>query len=165
MQWISVDSDVARNAAGGSEAATGTTPDVCLEKCSFSKDSTITAIYYTLLRLFCTCPQHSSHLSSKVLLRRISLLITRSILVHRRLRSVRILLEVLNLLGIHMRRNVICLPLLEVEAQTLVRVVLVVCLVLVVLDLDEVGVDGVGIEGEGDDGVDCGGLGDDLECP
>ena len=45
------------------------------------------------------------------------------------------------------------------------RVVLVVCLVLVVFDLDEVGVDGCGVEGKGDEGVDGGGFGDEFEGP
>lgn len=64
-----------------------------------------------------------------------------------------------------MLHDLIRLPLLEAEAEALVRVVLVVGLVFVVLDLDEVAVDGGGVEGEGDEGVDGGGLGDDFEGP
>ena len=64
-----------------------------------------------------------------------------------------------------MLHDLIRLPLLESETQPLVRVVLVVGLVLVVLDLDEVGVDGGGVEGEGDERVDGGGFGDDFEGP
>lgn len=64
-----------------------------------------------------------------------------------------------------MLSNLIRLPLLEAEAYALVGVVLVVGLVLVVLDAHEVRVDGLGVEGKGDEGVDCCGLGDDLEGP
>ncbi len=59
----------------------------------------------------------------------------------------------------------ICLPLLEAETQALMRIVFVISLILVVLDLNEVGVDGGGVEGERDEGVDSGGLGDDFERP
>jgi hypothetical protein len=44
-------------------------------------------------------------------------------------------------------------------------VILVICLIFMVLDADEVAVHGFWVEGEGDEGVDRGGLGNDLECP
>ena len=43
---------------------------------------------------------------------------------------------------VHMLHNRICLPLLEAETQTLMRIVLVICLVLVVFHLDELAVNG-----------------------
>jgi hypothetical protein len=46
-----------------------------------------------------------------------------------------------------------------------VRVVFVVCLILVIFDLDEVWVHGIGVEGQWDECVDSGGLGNDLERP
>lgn len=81
------------------------------------------------------------------------------------LRRALICLKLLHLGAVHVLHDLIGLPLLEAEAETLVRVVLVVGLVFVVLDLDEVAVDGGGVEGEGDEGVDGGGLGDDFEGP
>lgn len=45
------------------------------------------------------------------------------------------------------------------------RVVFVVGLILVVLDLDEVGIDGLGVERKADEGVDGGGFGDEAEGP
>ena len=62
-------------------------------------------------------------------------------------------LEFLDFGTIHVLYHLICLPFLEAEAETLVRVVFVVLLVFVVFYLDEVGVDGVGVEREGDEGV------------
>ena len=64
-----------------------------------------------------------------------------------------------------MLHDLIGLPLLEAEAQPLVRIVLVVGLVLVVLDLDEVALDGGGVEGQGDESVNGGGFGDEFEGP
>lgn len=81
------------------------------------------------------------------------------------LRRALIRLKLLHLRAIHVLHDLIRLPLLEAEAEALVRVVLVVGLVFVVLDLDEVAVDGGGVEGEGDEGVDGGGFGDDFEGP
>ena len=74
-------------------------------------------------------------------------------------------LELQHLGAIHMLHDLIRLPFLEAEAQTLMRVVLIVGLILVVLDLDEVAVDGGRVEGEGDEGVDGGGFGNDFEGP
>ena len=74
-------------------------------------------------------------------------------------------LEFHHLGAIHMLHDLIRLPLLEAEAQTLMRVVLIVGLILVVFDLDEVAVDGGRVQGEGDEGVDSGGFGDDFEGP
>jgi hypothetical protein len=101
----------------------------------------------------------------EVLLRRVTLLITSAVLLHRLLCSTLVLLEVLDLLGVHVLHHSICLPLLETEAQSLVAVVFVVGLVLVVLHLAEIRVDGVGIEAEGYQCVDSGRLGNDLESP
>ena len=74
-------------------------------------------------------------------------------------------LKLLHLRTVHMLHNLICLPLLEGETQTLVRVVLVIRLILVVLDLDEVAVDGGRVERQGDEGIDGGGFRDDFESP
>lgn len=64
-----------------------------------------------------------------------------------------------------MLHNIVGLPLLETEPETLVGIIFIVGLVLVVFDLDEVGVLGGGIKGEGDKRVDGGGLGDEFEGP
>ena len=74
-------------------------------------------------------------------------------------------LEFRHLGAIHVLHDLIGLPLLEAEPQTLMRVVLIVGLILVVFYLDEVAVDGGRVEGEGDEGVDGGGFGDDFEGP
>lgn len=50
----------------------------------------------------------------------------------------RVLFEVFDILAIHCTRNLVGLPLLKCEARACVRVILVVCLILVVLDLDKV---------------------------
>lgn len=81
------------------------------------------------------------------------------------LRGALIRLEEFDLGGIHILHHVIGLPLLEAEAEAFVRVVFVIGLVLMVLDLDEVGVLGGGVEGKGDEGVDGSGFGDDFEGP
>lgn len=44
-------------------------------------------------------------------------------------------------------------------------VILIVCLILVVLDADEVAVYGFGVQGESDECIDGGGFGNDLEGP
>lgn len=64
-----------------------------------------------------------------------------------------------------MLHNIIGLPLLKTEPETLVGIIFIVGLVLVVLDLDEVGVFGGGIKGEGDERVDGGSLGNKFEGP
>lgn len=61
--------------------------------------------------------------------------------------------------------NLISLPLLEAEPNTLVRVVLIVSLILVVLDADEIRVYGFWIKREGDESVDRGCFGNEFECP
>jgi hypothetical protein len=70
-----------------------------------------------------------------------------------------------NLLRIHVLGDLIRLPLLECEPKALMTVILVICLIFMVLDEDEVAVHGFWVEGEGDEGVDRGGLGNDLEGP
>jgi len=69
------------------------------------------------------------------------------------------------LLRIHMLGHLVRLPLLEFESNPLVAVILIICLIFMVLDADEVAVHGFWVEGEGDEGVDRGGLGNDLEGP
>jgi hypothetical protein len=101
----------------------------------------------------------------EALLRRITLLVTSTILPHRLFGSTLVLLEVLDLLGIHMLHHGICLPLLEAEPQSLVAVVLVVRLIFVIFHLDEVRVHSVRVEAEGDQRIDRSRLGDDLESP
>lgn len=61
--------------------------------------------------------------------------------------SAGICLEHLNLLSIHVFHDIVRLPLLEAEANALVRVVLVVSLVFVVLNLDEIGIHGGRVKG------------------
>lgn len=101
----------------------------------------------------------------QVLRRRISLSSTTSILPDVLLAGTLVGFESLDLRAVHMLHDLVGLPLLEAEAKTLMRVVLVVRLILVVLDLDEIAVDGSGVEGEGDESVDGGGFGDDFEGP
>ena len=56
-------------------------------------------------------------------------------------------LKLLHLGAVHLLHNLVCLPLLKTETETLMRVVLVIRLIFVVLDLDEVAVDGGWVEG------------------
>ena len=70
----------------------------------------------------------------------------------------RVGLEGLHIRAVHHAGDLVRLELLEGEAGAGVRVVLAVCLVLVVLNLDEVRLGGCGIEGERDEGVDGGGF-------
>ena len=64
----------------------------------------------------------------------------------------------MDVFGVHHARDLVGLPLFEREAWTGVRIVLVIGLILVVLDLREVGVCRGGIEREGNYGVDGSGL-------
>lgn len=86
----------------------------------------------------------------EILLRRLALLSTSTILAHMFLRSVLVSLELCDLGRVHVLHDVVCLPLLECEAESLMTVVLVVCLILVVFYLDEVGVYCVGVERQRD---------------
>ena len=61
--------------------------------------------------------------------------------------------------------NLISLPFLEREAESLMAIVLVVSLIFVVLHSDEVAVNGLRIQGQRHEGVDGGGFGNDFECP
>ena len=81
------------------------------------------------------------------------------------LASTLVLLKVLHLLRVHVLHNLISLPLLEREAHTLMRVIFVVGLILVILQLNEVGVDSRGIEGQGNESVNRGGLWNEFEGP
>lgn len=103
--------------------------------------------------------------SCEVLLRRIALLVTGTVLPYCLLLGALILLKVLHLVTVHDLNHIVGLPFFEVEAESLVAVVLVICLVLVVFDLNEIGVDSAGVEGEGDQGINCGFLWDDLKGP
>lgn len=64
-----------------------------------------------------------------------------------------------------MLHNLICLPLLKGKSQSFVGIIFVVGLIFVVFYADEVGVCTGGLEREGDEGVYCGGFGNDFECP
>ena len=64
-----------------------------------------------------------------------------------------------------MLHNLVGLPLFEREANTFMRVVFVVGLILVIFQLNEIRVDSRGIEGQGNKSVDRGGLWDELEGP
>lgn len=103
--------------------------------------------------------------SLQILLGSLSLLITSTILLHGFLGSVLVLLKVLHLFAIHVLHDIIRLPLLEAETETFMAVVLVVCLILMVLDLNKVRVYSVGIEGKRYEGVDGCCFGDDFEGP
>ena len=61
--------------------------------------------------------------------------------------------------------HLIRLPLLELESQALVAVILIIRLIFMVLDADEVAVHCLGIEGESDQCVDSGRFWDELELP
>jgi hypothetical protein len=104
---------------------------------------------------------HSSSL--QILLGHISLSIT--VFPHMLLPSTLICLKRSYLLRIHMLGHLIRLPLLERESQSLVAIILIICLVFVVLDADEVAMHCLGIQGKGDKCVDSGGFGNDLEGP
>ena len=56
-------------------------------------------------------------------------------------------LKLLHLGAVHLLHDLVCLPLLKAETETLVRVVLVIRLIFVIFDLDEVAVDGGWVEG------------------
>ena len=56
-------------------------------------------------------------------------------------------LKLLHLGAVHVLHDLVCLPFLNTETETLVRVVLVIRLIFVVLDLDKVAVDGGWVEG------------------
>lgn len=74
-------------------------------------------------------------------------------------------LESLHLFSIHMLSHLVSLPLLEAKPNPLVRVILIICLVFVVLDLDKIRIDGVRVKRERNKRIDSRSLGDDLECP
>lgn len=79
--------------------------------------------------------------------------------------SILILDEILDILTVHMFSNLIRLPLLEREAQSFVRVIFVIRLVLVVLDTDEVRVHCFRVKRECDKRINSRSLGDYFECP
>lgn len=54
--------------------------------------------------------------------------------------------ERLHIIAAHVFCNLVCLPLLEAEAHTLMTIILIICLILVILDLDEITVNGVWIQ-------------------
>ena len=60
------------------------------------------------------------------------------------LSSLLVCLEQMDLFTVHVLHHRVRLPLLETEAETLMRVVLIVGLILVIFHLDEVTVDGIG---------------------
>ena len=64
--------------------------------------------------------------------------------LHVHLPGLLIRLKDMHLRRIHMLHHGIRLPLLEAEAETLMRIIFVVRLVLVVLHLDEIAIDRVG---------------------
>lgn len=74
-------------------------------------------------------------------------------------------LESLHLFSIHMLSHLVSLPLLEAKPNPLVRVILIICLVFVVLDLDKIRIDSVRVKRERNKRIDSRSLGDDLECP
>ena len=101
----------------------------------------------------------------QVLSRRVTLSGATTILPDVLLTRPLIRLKLLHLGAVHVLHNLVRLPFLEAETQTLVRVVLIVRLILVVLDLDEVAVDGGRVQRQGDEGIDGGGFGNDFESP
>lgn len=110
-------------------------------------------------------PKDNVYYPLQVLDRGLAVLPPAAVFTSAQLRSILVRLEGCYLGTIHIGRDVVCLPLLERCTETFVRIVLVISLVFVVLDTDEVGVDGSRIERQTDEGIDDGGLGDDLECP
>ena len=73
--------------------------------------------------------------------------------------------ELLHFWTIHMLHDLIRLPLLKAESQPFVGIIFIISLIFVIFYPNEVGVCGGGLEREGDEGVYCGGFGNDLECP
>lgn len=82
----------------------------------------------------------------QILCRRVPLSSATAILPNVLLPRALIRLKLLHLRAVHVLHNLICLPFLEAEPQTLVRIVLVIRLILVILDLDKVAVDGGWVE-------------------
>jgi hypothetical protein len=74
-------------------------------------------------------------------------------------------LERRNLLRINVLGHLIRLPLLECEPQAFMAVVFIICLVLVVLDADEVAVHGLRVQGKSHKCIDSGSFGNDFEGP
>lgn len=90
---------------------------------------------------------------------------TTAILSYRLLSSVLVTLEYLDLVHAHVLSDLISLPLLERETQAFMRIVLVICLILMVLDPHKIIVQGSWVEGEGNEGVYRCCLWNNLECP
>lgn len=76
----------------------------------------------------------------------LSVYVSTAILVDRLLCSTLVCLEMLDFFARHDLDHIVGLPLLEDKPQPLVRIVFLICLVLVVLDLDKVRVDSVWIK-------------------
>ena len=83
----------------------------------------------------------------QILSRRIALSGSAAVLPNMLFTRSLISLKLLHLGAVHVLHDLVCLPFLEGETETLVRVVLVVRLIFVILDLDEVAVDGGWVEG------------------
>lgn len=79
-------------------------------------------------------------LISDVPYRRLAILSTTAIGVNGCFCSALVGLELSNLWAVHVLHDLIRLPLLETETETLMRVILVVGLILVVFQLNEIGV-------------------------
>lgn len=99
------------------------------------------------------------------LLRCIPILSTTPICFHRLLRSPFILLEVSNLLRVHMLHYSIRLPLLEAKPKPLMAIILIVRLVLMILHLNKITIHGIRIQTQRDQGIDGSGLRNNLERP
>ena len=96
---------------------------------------------------------------------RIPLWPSASILLNTLLGRPLIRFELLHLWTIHMLHNLIRLPLLKTKSQPFVGIVFIIGLIFVIFYANEVGVCGGRLEREGDEGVYCGGFGNDFECP
>ena len=126
-----------------------------------SKSAFIIALQnYATYAMTASCGPHLQILS-----RRVALSSTTAVLPDMLFSRPLICLKLLHLGAIHVLHNLICLPFLKAETQTLMRIVLVIRLIFVVLDLDEIAVDGGWVERQGDEGVDGGCFRDNFECP
>ena len=110
-------------------------------------------------------PPPHFHADSHILDRRLALLPPTPVLPDMLLARALVLFKHGHLGAIHIFDDVIGLPLLEAEADALVRVVLIVGLVFVVLDLDELSVGGSGVERERDKRIDGRGFREQFEGP
>lgn len=108
---------------------------------------------------------HSDLPLREIFLGRISFFGSCTILPHVFLRRMFVLLKLLHLRHVQHFRDIVRLPFLEWKSKTFMRVVLLICLILVVFDLDKVRVDRRRVEGEGNETGHTRSFGDKAKSP